>query len=111
MDQFRRAGEQMNMAFDETRQHRPAAGIDDFRLRAFQTIDLGDGADRQYPPVGDRDRFGAGAVIVHGKDASVDDDEIGDRGHALPWRVSARMTPCLACCPLARLARYQVKDQ
>jgi hypothetical protein len=73
------------MGVDEARHQRLAAEVDDLGRIALDPVGIGLAADQDDFPALDRQRFGAGQLVVDGDDVSADLDEIGrfsrvDRG-------------------------------
>ena len=79
--QFDRAAKQMDMAVDETRQHRRASSVDHAGGRPRQCADLCGGANSGDDPICDGQAFGVGARAVKGDQAPIEDHGIWGFGH------------------------------
>ena len=74
--------QQVAVPFDEPRNRQAAVEVDDLRLVADVTIELGGAADRHDAVAADRQRLHLGDQIVHGDDRPIPQHQVGmlDRG-------------------------------
>jgi hypothetical protein len=67
----------MGMVVDQSRDDGAASEVDDPRLRTFERLDLGRGADLEDALAPDGERLRDGEAVVHGYDLAVDEHRVG----------------------------------
>ncbi len=77
MHEFGSPHEEMDVALDEARQHRPAPGVDHPGRRSFPPFGIGGRTDERDLSIFHRQGLGPWHGIVHCEHAGIGDDEVG----------------------------------